>query len=397
MHALTVVPLLLALPTHAQGRVEVTVPKGKATGAESKILRASLVAEDAGAARLMTRAWEVRVDTAVERGLSWLARTQNAKGFWAGVVGDKTRHDYVPLRSIAEQRHDGTGHLGVTALCGMAFLAGGHLPKRGKYGSNVQKAMDATLSCIRENGIITVAGSRMYSHAFATLFLAEVYGMARNRRIREGLEKATHIIVDSQNHQGGWRYNAFSRDSDLSITVCQLQALRAARNIGIQIPKSTIDRAVAYVKRSRINYGRYQGRYRYKPSGRNSKTNQYSIQAAAVTSLVSAGVYDRELIEPVMDFLAEEMPNVSHRWPHHFYFWYGNYYACQVFFHCDGVVAEGCFPRYFHRMRDHLLADQEQDGRWQNPQYQGPGDAFGTAVACIILQIPKQYLPIFQR
>jgi hypothetical protein len=48
-------------------------------------------------------------------------------------------------------------------------------------------------------------------------------------------------------------------------------------------------------------------------------------------------------------------------------------------------------------MRDHLLDDQEKDGRWLNPRREGPGDAFGTAVACIILQIPNQYLPIFQR
>jgi hypothetical protein len=35
------------------------------------------------------------------------------------------------------------------------------------------------------------------------------------------------------------------------------------------------------------------------------------------------------------------------------------------------------------------------DGSWQC--HTGPGDAFGTAVATLILQIPLQYLPIFQR
>ena len=40
-----------------------------------------------------------------------------------------------------------------------------------------------------------------------------------------------HIIVDCQNEQGAWRYNVFSRDSDISVTVCQLQALRAIRNV----------------------------------------------------------------------------------------------------------------------------------------------------------------------
>ena len=44
---------------------------------------------------------------------------------------------------------------------------------------------------------------------------------------------------------------------------------------------------------------------------------------------------------------------------------------------------------------DDLLAAQMRDGRWRNDV--GPGDAFATAVACILLQMPKQYLPIFQR
>jgi len=376
----------------------VEASNAKNAGPKKNISRRNTEKESA-ASRLMGKAWEVRVDASVKRGLSWLAEQQNKRGFWTGLVGHKSGNRYIRLRPLAEQQLAGTGHMGVTALCGMAFLAGGHLPRRGKYGDNVQKTVDAVLSCVQENGVITVAGSRMYSHAFATLFLAEVYGMSRDPRIKKGLERATHIIVDCQNEHGGWRYNPFSREADLSVTVCQVQALRAARNIGIQIPKSTIDRAVRYVKDSQVASGRDKGLFYYKIHGRGAfrKSRQYAINAAAVTSLISAGIYDKSLLAPALDFLAEEAADVADYSPHHFYFWYGNYYACQVFFHCDGVVAEGCFQRYYTQVRDHLLADQEQDGRWQNPQHQGPGDAFGTAVACIILQIPKQYLPIFQR
>ena len=46
-------------------------------------------------------------------------------------------------------------------------------------------------------------------------------------------------------------------------------------------------------------------------------------------------------------------------------------------------------------MRAHLIEDQGSDGHWSNTV--GPGDVFSTAVACIVLQVPKQYLPIFQR
>ncbi|MHC4921404.1 MAG: prenyltransferase/squalene oxidase repeat-containing protein, partial [Planctomycetota bacterium] len=251
-------------------------PDTKTPASSEKITRRNIANAEAKA-RLMSKAWELRVDASVQRGLTWLAEHQNKKGFWTGLIGHKRETYYMPLRPLEEQLRTGTGHMGVTALCGMAFLAGGHLPRRGKYGNNVQKTVDAVLSCVQENGVITVAGSRMYSHAFATLFLAQVYGMSRDPRIKKGLERATHIIVDCQNEHGAWRYNPFSREADLSVTVCQLQALRSARNIGIQIPKSTIDRAVQYVKDSRVMSGYDKGLFYYKIHGRSAyrKPRQY--------------------------------------------------------------------------------------------------------------------------
>ena len=355
-------------------------------------------AEPVATASAASWARSASVQRAVDRGLAWLAREQNPRGFWTGLIGAR-RGRYVKLRELDEQILAGTGHLGVTAICGMAFLAGGHLPGRGRYGEVVSRTNAAVLSCIHENGLIGWGGTRMYSHAFATLYLAEVCGMDPDPRIREGLARATQMIVDCQNRYGGWRYNAFQTSADLSVTVCQLQALRAARNIGIRIPRSTIDRAIAFVKASQVPSGEHKGRYYYAVHDhrRYRKTDHYAIQAAAVTSLVSAGIYDRDLIEPVLDFLTEQTPHVAYEYGHDYHFWYGHYYASQAFFHADGLVRYGCFRQYYEQVRDHLLADQEADGRWLNPQSNGPGDAFATAVACIVLQIPMQYLPIFQR
>ena len=46
----------------------------------------------------------------------------------------------------------------------------------------------------------------MYSHGFGTLFLAEAYGMTHRPEIREKLQKAVRLIIDTQNIEGGWRY-----------------------------------------------------------------------------------------------------------------------------------------------------------------------------------------------
>ncbi len=341
--------------------------------------------------------WNKNVDKSVEAGLAWLAETQDARGFWTGEVGHKQGDGYLVFRTVETQRARAEGHIGITSIAGMAFLSGGHLPNRGKYGKVVAKILDYVLHHVSESGFISDSGTRMYSHAFATLFLAEVYGMSRNRKIKKGLEKAVHIIVDCQNTHGAWRYNAFTQKADLSVTVCQLQALRAARNIGIQVPRSTIDLAVAYVRKSQTRRGSNAGLFYYKIYGQGAgrKNSQFSINAAGVTALTSAGVYDLDLIGPAVEFLMDEWQQVREWYPHHYYFWYGNYYTCQALFHAEGVVRERCFRDYYAAIRDHLIQDQRDDGRWVNRV--GPGDVFATAVACIVLQVPKQYLPIFQR
>jgi hypothetical protein len=333
---------------------------------------------------------------AAERGLAWLALRQEERGCWTGLVGHKMNDDYVLLgqaSSIEEQRAQHHGHLGVSALCGMAFLAGGHLPDRGPHAEIVRRTHDYVISCGLENGFLTDSGTRMYSHAFGTLFLAEVYGMAATERAKVALERAINLIVDCQNEYGGWRYNPFDREIDLSVTVCQVQALRAARNIGIRVPTQTIDQAIAYVQRSRVEAGRSKGLFYYKIHGRGAydKEREYAINAAALTALSSAGIHEDRISGPVLDFLDEEYGGIADYYRTHFYFWYGNYYAAQAFYQHGGSRCR----RFFARLSTDLLQSQEADGRWQNRT--GPGDEFATAVACILLQMPKQYLPIFQR
>lgn len=334
--------------------------------------------------------------SAAERGLAWLAAQQTARGCWTGIVGHKSQDDYVELpqgMTVERQRRDGHGHPGVTALCGMAFLAGGHLPDRGTYQAVVQRAHDYLLDCCLENGLVTDAGERMYSHAFATLFLAEIYGMAAADRSKGALERAVNLIVDCQNQHGGWRYNPFDRETDLSVTVCQVQALRAARNIGIRVPPETIDRAIAYVRQSRCEDGRDRGLFYYKIHGRgaHTKPREYAINAAALTALSSAGIHDDDTVEPVLSFLEREYGSIADYYRTHFYFWYGNYYAAQAFYQHGGPRCRA----YFARLSQDLLDAQLADGRFSNRV--GPGDEMATAIACILLQMPKQYLPIFQR
>ncbi len=327
---------------------------------------------------------------AADRGLDWLASRQNADGSWFCDIGFKLNETYEVTTSIAIQEERGGGHVGVTALAGMAFLSGGHLPGRGRHGRTVDKALKYVLDCVREDGYITDNETRMYSHAFATLFLAEIYGMTRRKDVKAQLQKAVDLVVQSQNDKGSWRYLPFAQDSDMSITVCQVMALRAARNGGIRVPRSTIDRAIRYVKGSAITSGRYKGGFKYQERPIYQTRSSYSLTAAGIVTLYSAGVYDDESIKKGLEFLKDDYSNVaSPTYRNHYFFFYGNYYAVQAMYIAGGAHWEWYFPR----VREDLIESQQASGAWVD----NVGEAFATSMACIILQIPYNFLPIFQR
>jgi hypothetical protein len=336
-----------------------------------------------------------RLRASVARGLEWLAAHQHKDGYWAELVGYKLNSNYETLDDRP------LPHVGVTALALMSFLAGGHLPDRGKYGDVLHRGIDFVLDCAQDDGQITANGTRMYSHAFATLFLAEVYGMVDRADVKRTLQRSVDLIVDSQNAEGGWRYRPFARESDMSITVCQVLALRSARNVGIHVPITTIKNAQNYVYRSavrsndrqfrgfRSGHGDDGGSFRYQ--NREHTRATFPLTAAGVTTLYAAGEYDSPIIRDALDYMDRELPRFSADTQGHYFFFYGHYYAVQAYY----ITGDPKWTQYFKRVKSVLLESQRGDGSWQC--HTGPGDAFGTAVATLILQIPLQYLPIFQR
>jgi len=319
-----------------------------------------------------------RTQIAIQRGLEYLARHQNPNGSWTDRVGRKVhmRYESVP-----------GDHVGVTGLAGLAFLASGSLPDQGPYGKNIRGAIEYILQQVTPTGFITANGSRMYSHAFATLFLAEVSGMTRDERVRENLRLAVRCIVSAQNSEGGWRYLPGAQDSDMSVTVCQVMALRAARNAGIRVPRNTIDEAVRYVKRSFVpEEGAFQ--YQVTRAAFRHRTT-FPLTAAGLTTLYGAGEYDAPEIRKGLQYLFFNRPDPDSAASNFDYF-YGQYYAVQAMFQAGGSH----WKEWYRLVRDDLLRIQSAtDGSWRDLV----GANYGTAMATVILQIPYQYLPITER
>jgi len=359
-----------------------------------------------------------RTRRAIEGSLRWLADQQHtkgkARGAWNARVGFKINDGY--RAQPVEQGREGLPHLGVTSLASMAFLAGGHLPGQGPYGRTVRNSLDFVLQHVDgDGGYITAHGTRMYSHAFSLLFLSEVYGMTGDPKLREKLDKAVQFTYRAQNKDGGWRYAPAAQDSDMSITVCQVVALREARNIGIRVPTETIDKALKYVMESAI-VGRsdpQRSAFLYQHSDVPFNRNSFALTAAGLTTIQQAGLYTQAditrycrsrgitkipRIADCLQYLNDSYEPIWRDYADHYFFFYGNYYATQAWYTRGGRQ----WQRWYTRIRDDLLSIARHrrgpDGKtrtyWESKNV---GDTFATAVASIILQVPNHYLPIFQR
>lgn len=302
---------------------------------------------------------------AIDKGLAFLAAGQKDDG----TLGD-TRYGQ---------------NVAIVAVGGLAFLASGSTPGRGPYGVHVDRCLEYLLANESESGFINVPAAAshgpMYEHGFATLFLAEAYGMSQRADLRDKLARAIRLIVETQNDQGGWRYQPQRADADISVTICQIMALRAARNAGIYVPRQTVERCIDYVKRSQNP----DGGFMYMLSGGLSA---FPRSAAGVVALYSAGVYQGAEIERGLEFVMQFLPEADSMRQEIYYF-YGHYYAVQAMWLAGGDY----WAKWFPAIRDQLVALQQPTGEWVDSY----SNEYATSMACIILQVPNHYLPIFQR
>ena len=308
-----------------------------------------------------------RQKLAVERGLAWLAARQaNDASFTA------TGHGY-------------TNHSGITALAGIAFMQAGNLPGRGKYGKEVQNCLDFVLGSCTESGLIAsdMTQGPMYGHGFATLFLAEIYGMTGDEAVKEKLQKAVKLIQKTQNCEGGWRYQPVPYDADISVTICQVMALRAARDAGIKVEKETIDNSIKYV----LNCQNPDGGFSYMARGGGGGNSGFPRSAAGVAALYYAGVFEGKNLERGLNYLRQFTPGPSRNNNGEGHYFYGHYYAVQAMFLAGGDYWANWYPG----IRDELITNQRAGGEWD-------GDFntdYATAMALIVLQMPNRYLPVY--
>lgn len=296
-----------------------------------------------------------QVETMFKNGLEYLSSSQNADGGWPDRTGTEP---------------------GVVGLCVMAFLAHGEDPNHGPYAENIANGISYIIS--KQNSNNGYIGNSMYNHGFATLALAETYGVANDKRIAPALEKAVDLILNAQerNPRGAWRYTPESPDADTTVTGCQLVALFAARNAGIPVPDEALIKGQTFMKRCRG----LDGGYGYTSAGSGKPT----LTAIGVLSLALAKDTDSKGFRASVNYLKKSLNYRDRYYPYYF-----EYYMSQALFHAD----EELWNEWNSRNIRYLAASQTRNGSWLGNK----GPAFSTAGALLSLALNYRFLPIYEK
>jgi hypothetical protein len=343
------------------------------------------------------------VKGSVDRAVKWLMQQQKKDGYFHDQKNEQTA-----------KKGDVPGYSGaMTALAIMGLSSVGHMPSDATpEGQAVARGLKFMLEFIEPdldsketNGYLgRVDRSRMYGHGIMSLMFAEMLGMGldeeMDRKVRERLDGAVKLIVKSQrvpksdSNKGGWRYEPQSSDADISVTVWQLLALRAAKNAGLDVPDDAIKDAIAYVKRSYRSERDSMGRpkdlaaaFSYEPYGGRQT---FSTTAAGLLSLQVCGQYESPEVIGSANFLMKNPPEINEPW-----FYYGNYYYAQGMYQRGGDFAATAR----RKTEDTLVKAQSPEGAWypRNGNEKSAGAVYATALSLLSLSVYHHFLPIYQK
>jgi len=311
-----------------------------------------------------------------ERGLKYLAATQQEDGSWPG-----------------PQSSNGSA---MTGICVMAFMASGGDPDFGPYAENIRRALRRIiLDQNARTGHITGGGhGSMYHHGLAMLALSEAYGVVNERLLWQGsdtpaedrrtvgqaLDLAVRCALTAQkkNPFGAWRYSPGSQDADTTVSGTVLMGLLGARNAGIEIPNEAVEKALGFFKLNTMA----DGDVSYQPA----QSHGDGICRASIATLVFAVGKRKDLPEykAAAGFIKTRIDQDVSSYP-----FYTRYYMAQALFHSDLEA----WQAWNRRIVEKLQKMQQPDGSISSSR----GRAYGTGMSLLALALNYRLLPVYER
>jgi hypothetical protein len=348
-------------------------------------------------------------ESAVERGLEWLAAHQDADGGWdaeefsrrcpkdecrtEGATGD---HAYSP---------------GVTALAVLAFLGAGHTHQEGPWAKTIERALGNLRSLQHaDGGFSDYETVNFYNHTICTWAMAEAYALSHDEQLKESAQKGLDYLVERQYRGGGWDYD-FKDDpdaerNDTSIAGWAVMAMKSGQMGGLKVPKPAVDRVAKLIE---LRTDRRTGEMIYADRTPGAGRKGDGLVAVGMLCRIYLGLQDMAPLKGGAGRLMRNLPDwkkmeeSSRRAAAtggfdagcNMYYWY---YGTLAMFQVGGEYWEA----WNGALRDMLVERQRKEGHrkgsWDpETNYVGRegGRVFSTAINVLNLEIYYRYLPLY--
>ena len=336
-------------------------------------------------------------ESAVDKGLEWLARNQEADGRW-----DNVKHG---------GKHNGpTGDVAMTGYAVLAFLGAGHSERVGKYKDNVAKGV----AYLIENQGKGHPGRWVplnYTNGIATMAISEAAAMGRVMKTREAAQKAVDGVDDAQIRRGNdsdreaWDYGPKGGTNDSSIMAWNILGLKSAKVAGLKVDPATFDGAIRWIDAGQ-DLGNLKpgepaptewvgGAMAYRGTCAAVVKGQGSMAVTAAAALCRLHFGGNGLDHPgVTGPCNMMMKHLPKNWPYNLYY---GYYGTLVMFQKGGEH----WKSWNEAMKKTLL-DAQRKGGAEDGSWDGASTAcdesrvMTTALAVMSLEVYYRYLPMFR-
>ncbi|RJP42039.1 MAG: hypothetical protein C4547_01025 [Phycisphaerales bacterium] len=320
-------------------------------------------------------------EEAVRLALQWLARHQSLDGHWDGELFDERCGQCGGQTNV-------TADIALTGLSLLAFMGSDYTHARdGEYRDVVRAGIDWLIHQQRDSGDLRGQES-MYSHAIATIALAESYAMTGDPRLPVHVAKAVDFIDEARDPKGGgWRYDPGQR-GDTSVTGWQVMAIKSAQIAGIEPPVTSLNAAREWM--AKVSRPNRPGLYSYQPGEKPTP------------SMTAEGMFIQQLLghqrsEPLMQesaaFLLDNLPDWDSQ--PNTYYWY---YATLAMFHHGGDEWRRWNEAISRELVDHQIRTGARAGSWEpvGEWADRGGRVYQTALCTLMLEVYYRYLPFYR-
>lgn len=323
-------------------------------------------------------------EEAVEAGLDWLERHQNADGSWSF---NHVRHDCDETCTEPGMLVEGT--VAATAMAMLCFAGAGYTHEVGPYQEEMNRGLTFLKRHLAQSAKegdmrqVLVGPSGMYSQGLATMVLTELHGMTLDDEIGPAARSCVQFVLDAQSPSGGWRYVPRSRMGDTSVSGWEVMALTSARMSRIQVPRRHWRQVERFLDSVDLDGGAYYG---YMTPQKRPSTTAIGL----LCRMYMGWKRENRALKKGVAFLGELGPAREDM--------YYNYYATQVMHHWGGDE----WRRWNAVMREELVGTQAKlghsKGSWSPRDRHGRfgGRHYMTCLALLTLEVYYRHLPLYQ-